>query len=304
MRDFSSNVDEQIDKRIAVLAEKQRGWVTRDQLLRLGANRSWIHRRVEKNLLVPHHNGVYAVGHLPLMPMDYAAGAVLACGPDAALSHLSAAMLWGWRRPWSTPYHITAPSSHVRDGVVCHRCKALTQREIRTHYGIRVTSPAWTVLDCAPILRFAEFRRLLSEAQVSKHLRRSGLAEALARFPRHPGASIVVAVLDAAGPTRSEFEEAFRAFCLRFGLPTPRFNEPVAGYELDAYFPQHRLAVELDGWDFHRTRAAFEHDRNKDADLLLLGIATIRITWERLRHRPRVEASRLEAILAGRSRAA
>jgi hypothetical protein len=95
MRNFSSNVDEQIDKRIAVLAKKQRGWVRRDQLLRLGAKRSWIYRRVEKNLLIPHYNGVYAVGHLPLMPMDFASGAVLACGPEAALSHLSAATLWG-----------------------------------------------------------------------------------------------------------------------------------------------------------------------------------------------------------------
>ena len=286
------------------MAKKQRGWVTRDQLLRLGVNRSWIHRRVAKNLLVPYHKGVYAVGHLPLMPMDYAGGAVLACGPDAALSHVSAAELWGWRMPWSVPYHVTAPSSHVRDGIVCHRCKVLTRRDVRTHYGIRLTSPARTVLDCQPVLGDAEFSRLLSEAQVSKHLRRSGLTEALARFPRHPGGSVVAALLDASGPTRSEFEVGFRAFCRRFGLPEAVFNETVAGYELDAYFPEYRLSVELDGWDFHRTRAAFERDRNKDADLLRLGIATVRITWERLMHRPEAEASRLEAIMMSRQRAA
>jgi very-short-patch-repair endonuclease len=296
-------LDESIDQRIGALAKRQRGWVRRDQLLRLGASRSWIQRRVERNLLVPYHHGLYAVGHLPLMPIDYAAGAVLACGPCAALSHLSAARLWDWRKHWVKPHQVMAPTNHAHPGVEFHRCRRLTQRDIRTHYGIRVTSPARTVLDCAPILGSAEFRRLLSEAQVSKHLRRSGLAEVLARFPRHPGASLVVAMLDAAGPTRSEFEEVFRAFCQRFGLPAPRFNEPVARYELDAYFPEHRLSVELDGWHFHRTRAAFEHDRNKDADLLLLGIATVRITWERLRQRPEAEASRLEAILAGRRRA-
>jgi hypothetical protein len=160
--------------------------------------------------------------------MDYAAGAVLTCGPHAALSHLSAAMLWGWRTPWSAPYHVTAPSSHVRNGVICHRCKVLTRRDVRTHFGIRVTSPARTALDCAPILRVTEFRALACEAQVSKHLRRSALVEVLERVHRHPGASVLAAVLADSGPTRSEFEEAVRAFCSRFGLPTPRFNVPVA----------------------------------------------------------------------------
>jgi hypothetical protein len=304
MRNFSSNVDEQIDRRIAVLAKKQRGWVRREQLLRLGAKRSWIYRRVEKNLLIPHYNGVYAVGHLPLMPMDFAAGAVLACGPEAALSHLSAATLWGWGKPWSMPYHVTAASSHVRDGVICHRCKVLARRDIRTHYAIRVTSPARTVLDCAPTLSATECRSLLSEAQISRHLRRSALADVLVRFHRHPGASVLAALLDASGPTRSEFEERFGGFCQVFGFPAPLFNLRVAGYEVDAYFPEYRLAVELDGWGFHRTRAAFEHDRNKDADLLRVGIATVRITWERLIQRPRAEADRLETIMLGRKRAA
>ena len=59
------------------------------------------------------------------------------------------------------------------------------------------------------------------------------------------------------GPTRSEFERAFIAFCERFGLPRPLVNARVNGVEVDAFFPEHGLIVELDGWDFHSSRESF-----------------------------------------------
>jgi very-short-patch-repair endonuclease len=106
------------------------------------------------------------------------------------------------------------------------------------------------------------------------------------------------------GPTRSEFEDAFVPFCERFGLPEPQLNTTVAGYEVDAYFKQERLIVELDGWDFHNDRKAFEDDRDRDATMLALGIATVRITWERLKGEPEKEAVRLLRIIEMRRAAA
>lgn len=66
------------------------------------------------------------------------------------------------------------------------------------------------------------------------------------------------------------------------------------------FFPAERLIVELDGWDYHRDRHSFESDRDRDADTLAAGAATIRITWERMTHAPRREADRLQAILEQR----
>ena len=86
-------------------------------------------------------------------------------------------------------------------------------------------------------------------------------------------------------------------FAREYGLPTPVTNTRVLGFEIDALFPEHRLIVELDGWEFHSDRGSFESDRDRDAELLAAGYQTIRITWERLKSQPAREAARLRAIL-------
>ncbi len=43
-----------------------------------------------------------------------------------------------------------------------------------------------------------------------------------------------------------------------------------------------RLIVELDGYAFHRTVAAFERDRRRDAALQLAGYRVMRFTHRRL----------------------
>ena len=124
------------------------------------------------------------------------------------------------------------------------------------------------------------------------------------RAPRaSPRRAAVRPFIDATdGPTRSEFEDAFLAFCERHGLPRPKVNTIVAGREVDAYFEAERLIVELDGWDFHSSRLSFEDDRGGDANALVSGIATLRLTWERLTETPAQEADRLTKILEARRR--
>ena len=87
------------------------------------------------------------------------------------------------------------------------------------------------------------------------------------------------------------------------GLPQPVFNIALdapdhPGNEVDCYFPAHRLVVETDGWDTHRTRKAFEDDRAKDAALTAAGYIVVRFTWRQLRHDPDTVAARIQAILA------
>ncbi|HEY2652117.1 MAG TPA: hypothetical protein VGI50_09365 [Solirubrobacteraceae bacterium] len=101
-------------------------------------------------------------------------------------------------------------------------------------------------------------------------------------------------------PTRSQLEDDFLAFCERWELPRPQINVLVAGREVDAWFPEERVIVELDGWAFHSDRDAFEGDRDKDATALALGIPTIRLTDQRMKSQPKAEAARLHRILAAR----
>ena len=290
-----------LDAAIGVIAARQFGYITRQQLLDLGLSSNAIAHRVSAGRLIRVYAGVYAVGAMPTPPIPRAAAAVLACGPGAALSHFSALCLWGWHKPWDVPYHVTARSNHTRPGIRVHRSSALARQDVRRHLGIRVTSPARTVLDVAPRLTDSPLRRVVREARLSRYMRESELADVVTRFPRHPGATRLKPFIEApSGPTRSEFEDAFLLFCHDHGLPRPRTNVRIAGHLVDAVFDAERLIVELDGYEFHGGRDSFETDRDRDADTLLAGHATVRITWERMRKRPRREAKRLLAILESR----
>jgi hypothetical protein len=288
-------------RKISQIAGGQWGNVTRRQLLALGAGRSQIDYWVGNGRLHRVHSGVYAVGRPPAAPLERAAAAVLACGPRCALSHGSAMALWGLWKRWELPLHVTVGGDRRPPGVVTHRSARLLRRDIRTRQGIRVTSPARTLLDCAPAMGGKSLRRRINEARRTGTLNLEALADVVERFPLHPGAPLLRPFVgESQAPTRSGFEDDFLEFCRRYGLPTPLVNTVVAGHEVDALFVEERVIVELDSWGWHWSRASFEDDRNRDADTLLADLVTIRITDQRFERRPDEEAARLHAILARR----
>jgi very-short-patch-repair endonuclease len=290
-------MDELIDRKIAALANRQRGYVARCQLLRLGLGADAIDYRLRIGRLIRAYAGVYAVGHLPTLPQDRA----MACGDGAVLSHSTAACVWGIFRRWETPFEVTAPSNHRRRGIRVHRA-ALDRRDITTHLGLPVTSAARTVFDVSPRLQDKSLRRTVNDLRRAKHLRLQELAGLAERLPRAPAARRITQVIDvpAGGPTRSDLEDRFIAFAARFGLPDFETNVWVAGREADVWFAKERVIVELDGHDFHSDRESFEADRDSDATALALGIATVRITDPRIKVAPEREADRLLKILRSR----
>lgn len=269
--------------------------------MQLGLGAEAIRYRLRIGRLIPVYAGVYAVGHLPTLPQDKAVGAMLACGEGAVLSHSTAATAWEIFRRWEMPFEVIVPTARRRNGVKVHRAK-LEPRDIRTQIGLRVTSAARTMLDVAPRFKDTGLRRAVADQRRAGHLSLDQLAEVVERFPRAPGAHRLRPLLDApkGGPTRSELEDRFVALCHRFGLPEPETNMRVAGREVDAWFPNERLIVELDGREFHEDR--FEEDRDNDATALTLGIPTVRVTDRRMRAAPEREAERLLRILESRRR--
>lgn len=290
------------EARILALASRQHRSVTRAQLLAIGLLPSAISYRAEHGRLHRSHTNVYTVGPPPGTPLERAAAAVLACGAAAALSHGSGLTLWGLQRRWNQPLHVTASSQHRRSGIVVHISRTLRRTDVRIQLGIRVTSPARTILDCAPDLGSERTARAIDDARLAGLLRLPELEELLSHLPRHPGRAIVAPLIDTEdGPTRSEFETAFLAFCRRFGLPCPQLNVQVCGYEADALFGAQRVVVELDSWRFHQGRPRFESDRQRDAIRLAGGFVTYRLTWRRLQDTPQLAAQQLRAVLDQRS---
>lgn len=167
-----------------------------------------------------------------------------------------------------------------------------------------MTAVPRTLLDLAIRARPDQLDGYLERAEDRELLDVRAVEEVLSRAGGHRGRGRLVQALAIYRPdpafTRSKFERRFRLAIKAAGLPVPSMNFNVAGFELDAYWPDLRFAVELDLFETHGSRAAFERDRRRQEELKLLGIEMIRITAPRLKREPRVVLHNLAALLERR----
>ena len=290
-----------LEAKLRRLAARQHGVVTHEQLIAIGFSRDMIHQRVRAGVLRPLHRGVYLVGPVILqLAPDIAA--VFACGERSYLSHAPSAHVW-----ILTPYlpkpatpEVTVVGRDPRPpGIRVHRVGRLHPDETTTYNNIPITTPVRTLLDLAPSLTPRELERSLAEGLRRRILRAPSLIALLARHPGRPGVPALRRLLEADPAfTRSELEERFLALVREAGLPEPEANARLGPYEIDFLWREERVAVELDGWDFHSDRAAFETDRRRDAELVARGYRVVRITWRQVRDEPVAIAARLAAALA------
>jgi len=296
------------DERIAELAEPQGGHVTRAQLIGLGMSQHHIDYRVKTGRLMTVHRGVYAVGHLPTEPLDVARGVLLATGKRSALARRSAAAFWSVERAWCVPFEVISPAQLRVASIVTFRSSGLLRRDVVSVRGIRVTSAARTLLDMAPLLTDKRLTRAVEDLRHARRVTLPQIKEVLERNRPHPGCARLMAIV--AGrqkePTRSDLEDMYLRLVAKYELPVPQVNVHVAGYRVDAYYPEHDLVVELDGWMSHQTWQAFVRDRRQDAEILATtGIPTMRLTDKQMTvHGRRTAAEVLAVLEAGAQRRA
>lgn len=296
------------DGEIAALAELQHGVVAREQLRGIGLRDGAIEHRLRLGRLHRVHEGVYAVGHRRLTLRGRWKAATLAFHPNGVLSHRSAAALWGIRHPGAGPIHVTtsvkaAPVGNVRR----HSSKLLPPDEVTEVDGIPVTIVPRTILDLAAEAPYA-VEAALREAEHLRLWDRLSLPDLLRRYPGRRGIRSVRAaierVAESSGRVRSRLEERFLVFLDRHSLPRPRLNAWLeAGgrrYQVDCLWPEARLIVELDGWESHGTRRAFQADRSRDRRLAAAGYRLTRITWVQLGDEPTAIARDLRHLLRPR----
>jgi very-short-patch-repair endonuclease len=231
--------------------------------------------------------------------------AVLACGGRAVLSHRSAAALWKLLRyPANAgPVHVTAfAADRRRPGIRAHRVRQLPPDEIRRHHGIPVTTPARTILDLAAEVTPAELEQAVAYAERHHRTSRRQLHCLLARYPRRRGTRALRVLLDRATRpafTRSQAERRFLGLIRKARLPAPEANFKAERYEFDFYWPDYRLALEVDALWTHGSATSFESDRRRDAELAAAGIQVIRITDRAIIEEPeRVVALVAQALTA------
>jgi very-short-patch-repair endonuclease/predicted transcriptional regulator of viral defense system len=294
------------ERKLADVAARQHGVVSRSELSELGFGPGAIRRRRESRRLTPVHRGVYAVGHARLTRYGEWMAAVLACGGGALLSHHAAASLWGLAGRRRGPIDVTA--EHGRAGrrgragarqLVVHRSR-LGGDERAERSGIPVTSLARTLVDIAGVMDAERFQRAFEEADRLNLLELRALERACDRAGRRRGVSICRRLIDEARApevSRSVLEERFTVFCREQGFPEPLRNVLVLGREVDVLWPRRRVVVELDGYAFHSHRGAFEDDRARDSGMIAAGYRVVRVTHRRLTREASTLAAELRALL-------
>jgi very-short-patch-repair endonuclease len=236
------------------------------------------------------NRGAYAVGHARVDQRGRWLAAVLACDEKALLSHVSAAALWGLVRPRGSDVDVTSPRGNQgRDrwaGVRLHRGRFHASEEMAERDDIPVTSVARTLFDLAEVVDRQRLERAWEEADRLNLLQLAAVERVCERgYGRRALRPIRQLLAAARAPTvrtRSPLEERFQQFSRFYDLPQHSTNVEVLGKEVDVLWPAARLIVELDSWEFHRHRAAFQRDRARDTRLLVAGYRTIRITHDRL----------------------
>lgn len=233
--------------------------------------------------------------------------AVLASGPDAVLSHWSAAALWMIRPNSRSVIDVTTPhKSRTWDGIKRHH-KALPADEVTVKEGIPVTGPFRTAFDLAATEPLDVVENLIREMEFLQLSDRLSLPALIDRYPGRRGVRKLRLALDRleedpSGRKRSPLEERFSPFLRRHHFPLPRYNDWILlpngkRYQVDCHWPDLRQIVELDGWQAHGTKSAFRNDRARDRRLTAAGYTVTQITWNQLDDEPEAVAADLRALL-------
>jgi hypothetical protein len=248
---------------------------------------------------------VYAVGHTALSQEARWLAEVLIAGEGAALSHFACGKLY-------KVYHYRVP---VIDVVVparrrpatnarIHRCEHLDPRDVSVYKGIPVTtiprllvdlSDEVTKWELANVIHEAEFQDLLNLAAVYQARERANGRRHLKRLDQ-----AIAMHLDGSAGARSRGELRFLAALERRGLPEPRVNMPLNGYEVDCHWPDFALAIEIDG-PHHRRRRTKAEDAKKEAAWRAGGFEVLRFREDELRAATEAVAARARQVTTGSS---
>jgi very-short-patch-repair endonuclease len=271
-----------------VQAGRQHGIVTRRQLLGLGFGEEAIEHRIATGRLHRVWRGVYAVGWPQMTPKRRWMAAVLACGEGAALSHRSAAALWGICKERSERIDVSVRRrcEHRRPGIHVRSRPSLPASDVVRHNGIPATRPARTLVDLATELDVGALERAINEADKLDLIDADSLRDALAGFVGEPGVRVLRTLLDRQTfrLSDSELERLFRPIATTAGLSPPITKAVVNGFEVDFFWPDLGLVVETDGLRYHRTPSAQARDRLRDQTHTAAGLTPLRFTHRQVRY--------------------
>lgn len=269
----------------------QHGLVTNRQVFDAGGTDAVIAHRVRRGQWHRIRRGVLVVGAAPSTWDQQVMAACLAGGAGHLAADRTAARLWTVVSRSGRIQLLTEGTSPTTvRGVTTRRTRSLPAVDRTVVRGIPVTSLARTLVDASIGQEPAVVVTWVDDATRRLGLNLVDLRSCIARLAapgrRRPTALVTaLAQLDPSfTPGQSALEDRALHALRRAGLPAPVLQHPVRRPNgrmayIDIAYPEVGLAIELDGWEHHGTRAAFDQDRARANDLTVLGWRVLRFTW-------------------------
>lgn len=279
-----------VRRRLNCIAASQHSLVTLDQALKAGLSIGRIRRRVRTGEWLVVRPRVYAVAGAPVTWIQTVAATALSLQPRAWLSHSTAGRLWGFPEPEADKIDVLVDFERrvMLAGVHCHRSRALFTADLTRHLRIPVTSPERTLVDLSATVPERALGRMLDDGLRRRVIRLDRLRCFAARLSKSPGCrptviqGLLAARLPGYDPGDSDLETRVLRVLVAAHLPAPVQQHwvRVGGqtFKIDLAYPEHKLAVELDGWEFHKARTAFDGDRARANLLVASGWTLVRFT--------------------------
>jgi hypothetical protein len=283
---------EQVDAhaRLTSIAAGQHGLVTADQAARVGLNRDQIRWLIRSGRWIAVRPKVYAVAGSPPTYAQSVAAAVYAAGRRAWASHATAGVLWDMPKVEAPTIEIVCPLDRKvgMAGVTAHRSGALFSRDLKVYRRIPVTSPERTLVDLSARLPEGALGRILDDGLRRRIVRLDRLRSCVGRLAGAPGrrTAVVQALLaerlPGYDPGDSDLETRVLRLLVASGFPPPvqQYRLRIGGRTilLDLAYPEVMLAMELDGFEHHRSRSAFDDDRARGNLVVVAGWTLVRFT--------------------------
>ena len=269
------------------IASRQHRIVTTKRLRSLGFTPPWVTRQVADGRISRLFQGVYLIGPGPPRQKGRWLAAVLAAGTGALLCRTQAAALWEIARPRGAievlvPHYRKKKLPRVR----IRRSRRIHPDDVSMVDSIPVTSVERTLCDLATGLPYADLKRAFEKAERLRLIDHGKLREAVERMHGSPGAATMRQLLGydprPGTETRSELEIAFLELNTAAGLPPYQRNVVVHGHDIDAYWPEANLVVELQSYTWHSDPEAFERDHAKLAELQISGCVVLALTYRQV----------------------
>ena len=211
--------------------------------------------------------------------------AVLACGKGALLSGRAAAHLLGVLKGKAPPPDVTAPKKRRIKGITTKRSLLI---DGTTCNAIPVATVPNVLVDLAAVLSFDDLSRACHEAGVRHRTTPAQVEAVLARRPRSKGATNLRRILRGdAHVALSKLEKRFLVLLREAGLPLPQTNRRAGSKRVDCRWPEHHLTVELDSYQFHNSRYAWEQDRSREREARAREDDHRHYTWDDVFEHPR-----------------